>query len=340
MKKLNFSDVLIVPKFSTIFSRKDVESSHIFLGQSLWSSVISSNMDSVTEIAMSKEMISNGGQAALHRFCSIEDNVRMLNESHVNIGSARDRFPYVSIGVGKKELERFEALFDAGASHFILDLAHGASMNAVLQAKELYKLKGSNFKLIVGNFATRVGINDFNYALGGTVDAYKCGIGTGSVCRTSQVTGVGYPAFSSLQDCVSTQLPIIWDGGIGNSGDLCKAVAAGAKLVMLGSMLAGCDESPGKTHYSDGSISKDDEASIFGTPVGKEYRGSASCASYEAQGKTADHRTPEGVETLVPYTGPVKEVLNQLEAALRSSASYVGANNLEEYRKFSEFIEV
>jgi IMP dehydrogenase len=324
--KYCFDDVLIAPQFSNIASRKDVGHWTNIANKLLELPIISANMDTVTEVAMAQAMVDAGGVGALHRFMPIEDNIKMLMAIKGPV--------IASIGLGKAELERAEALAYAGADWFCLDVAHGAQMAVVEQVKELRKIIGYNAMdpydplLIVGNFATARSIKDFVHHCGkrSIVDAFKVGIGGGSACTTRVVTGVGIPTLGSVLDCVSTGFPIIADGGFRTSGDVAKAFGAGACAVMLGSMLAGTDETPG-------------EVILTSRPM-KRYRGSASRESYADQGKIAEHRTPEGETFLVPLKGPVKHVLQDISAGVKSAMAYVGANNLDDFRERCEFVEV
>ncbi len=321
---LSFDDVLITPQFSTIKSRADVNVRTRVAEKDLEIGIISSNMDSVTGVAMANAIRDTGGIGMLHRFWNIDDNVNAWSKSPSST--------WVSIGVGNAELERAQALYAAGARWFVLDVAHGAAMHVVQQTKML-SMALPEAEFVVGNFATGKSILDFNYHLGFEVSAYKCNVGSGSACITRKVTGCGLPSFTSLQDCVSTGLDIIQDGGIKNSGDYAKAMGLGAKACVFGGLLAGCTESPTeiiiKTEYNADGYSRY-----------KSYRGSASLESYEVQGKVAEHRTPEGEAFLVPYRGPVKGVVQELESGLRSAMSYVGATNLTEFKKRCEFVQV
>lgn len=341
-KTLSFSDVLIVPQWSDIKSRKDVDLSQKFCGITVNSPFISSNMDSVTESKMTHAMNECGAMGALHRFCTIKENVEMFKNSPKNT--------IVSIGLGDKELQRAEALYLEGATIFLIDVANGANSEVLKQYKQLKKIIKENSYIIVGNFATRENILKFKEQCDYPPDAYKVGIGGGSACLTRLVSGCGLPTFSSILDCASTGETIIADGGIRNSGDATKALAAGATMVMIGRLLAGCDESPGQvyintneladfTYFSDLPDEKQYHLNISGK-LYKKYRGSASAESYEVQGKTAEHRAPEGDSYLVPYVGPVEDVLNKLNAGIRSGCSYVGANNLTQLREKAKFVEV
>lgn len=366
---LTFDDVLIVPKFSTVESRKDVDlsvttSKKVFKDIGANFPVISSNMDTITGPEMARAMLKYGGQACLHRFCSIEENVKMFTESEVPVFDGDDEYQYrpmVSIGLGKEELDRAHALYGNCATQFIVDVANGASMAVVRQVKALREIIKGNGAIIVGNFATGDSLDDF-LELAGPVEGIKVGIGGGSLCTTRVKTGIGYPQLSAIIDVVSwvrKEIPVIADGGMKTPGDIAKALGAGASMVMIGGMLSGTEESAGETYYVNSSgkfvkpedflmkenypdgtfrFIRDEYSESF--PKVKKYRGSASKESYEVQGKEASWRTAEGESTFVPYKGPVKNVLQDIEGGLRSSFSYVGAKNLEEFHKNVEFVRV
>lgn len=340
---LTFDDVLIVPKFSLIESRSQVDTSTSLRSLKFNLPLISANMDTVTGRSMAIAMQMNGAQACLHRFASIEETV--ADFKHVTFGCEDRKFdgPMVSIGLGSTELERAKALFDAGAHTFVIDVAHGAQIGVVKQVKALRELLGPYVNLVVGNFATGESVKTFIEYVGLDIDAVKVGIGPGSACTTRIKTGVGYPQLSAVMDVVSTlrntDIKVIADGGMKKPGDIAKALGAGAHMVMLGGMLAGTWETPGETVTADGvPCQKQSFGSITG--VFKKYRGSASLESYQDQGKTAKHRAAEGESFLVPYKGPVGEILQDIEGGLRSAMSYVGARNLEEFRGKCEFVRI
>lgn len=320
---ITFDDVLIQPKFSKINSRKEVDLTARVDGMpDLALPIISANMDTVTGVGMAQAMSKHGGIGCLHRFCTVEENVKMLKES-VYGDTKYVRTPIVSIGLGNKELERAEALFYAGAYVFCIDVAHGAQMAVVEQVKSLNDKYGSNISIVVGNFATGESVAHFKEYCGDVVAAFKIGIGPGSACTTRIKTGVGVPQLSAIIDCAKEHA-VIADGGMKTPGDVAKALAAGASYVMLGGMLSGTDESPGdivENKY-------------------KKYRGSASKESYETQGKEANWRTAEGESFLVPYKGSVSTILQDIEGGLRSAFTYVGASNLKEYHSRASFITV
>lgn len=320
---LSYDDVLIVPKFSTIFSREECNT-RTNLGLSapvqLQVPIISANMDTVTGTEMVDTMHKYGGIGALHRFCSIEENVEMFKHN---------KHCYVSFGASDKEVERAMALYEEGADKFILDIAHGASAKAVMMYNAFRESTNfdKNIHVMIGNFATATSIRKFVDMAQMKPDAIKVGIGGGSMCITRIVTGVGIPTLGSVMDCATTGYSIVADGGIRNSGDIAKSIVAGAKAVMIGGMLAGTDETPG-------------EMELFNDVPHKVYRGSASKESYEVQNKVASHRTPEGEATYVRCKGSAKHIIENIRAGLLSCMSYVNALTLPELKYNGEFVEI
>jgi len=338
---LTFDDVLIKPRFSKIKSRKDVDLKTHIRGLDISLPIISANMDTVTGPEMTHAMLDYGAQACIHRFNSIAETVAAFMRTNVMRDGAM-----VSIGLGTAELERAEALFKAGAHTFVVDVAHGAQLSVAEQVLELRKIVGPYSNVIVGNFATGESVRDFLEYTGNTVDGIKVGIGPGSACTTRIKTGVGVPQLAAIMDVVgtlrNTEVVVIADGGLKKPGDIAKALGAGAHMVMVGGMLAGTDETPGKLTDARGAeIFKEDLPFFVNTKSAfKKYRGSASQESYDVQGKNAAHRTAEGESFFVPYKGPVVEVLQDIEGGLRSSFCYVGARNLREFHARVEFVRI
>ncbi|MDE1823036.1 MAG: IMP dehydrogenase [Candidatus Micrarchaeota archaeon] len=258
--------------------------------------------------------------------------------SHVsNKMSAKDKKGRLLVGgatgVKGDYIERAVALQDAEADIVVLDVAHGHS-DSVIEAVRKLK-KELDIPLIVGNVATKEAVNDLASA---GADCIKVGIGPGAACTTRLVTGAGMPQLTAIMDCYEAsskqKIPLIADGGIKDSGDITKALAAGAGAVMFGSLFAGTDESPGYFVRRNGVKYK-------------AYRGMASLGANVSRRKLDNmdidpdelaQIVPEGVESSVPYRGSVKEVVSQLIGGLRSGMSYCGATNLEELRKNAEFI--
>jgi IMP dehydrogenase len=314
---LSFDDVLIVPQYSNIASRKDVDITSFGFKVP----VIASNMDTITGHAMATAMGKLGAGACLHRFSTVQENIDEFKKS--------PKTTMVSIGIGAAELERAIWLFESGATYFVIDVAHGAAAHVVQQYDKIRSIVKDNASIMVGNFATQKNIDDFNHAVNTNraPDSYKVGIGGGSLCTTRVVTGCGLPTLASVQDCARTSAPIIADGGIRNSGDIVKALAAGASAVMVGSLLSGTEETPGEVVLSNNLMYK-------------KYRGSASLESYGVQGKVASHRAPEGEATLVRYKGKVEDIIQNLMGGLRSGMSYVGASTIEELQKNTQFVRI
>jgi IMP dehydrogenase len=336
-----FDDVLIVQKFSELPSRSD---EYIDLSTNIRSlkfklPVISANMDTVTDGLMALTMLQHGAQACLHRFTSIHDNLDTFRYAAQDFGAS----PMVSIGLGNRELERAKALFDAGAHTFVIDVAHGAQLSVAKQVLAFREVVGPYVNLIVGNFSTGQTVRDFLDYVGMAVDGFKIGVGPGSACTTRIKTGVGYPQLSAILDVSNTLknvgIAIIADGGMKVPGDIAKALGAGAHMAMIGGMLAGTLETPGQIVDSLGNYSNSPEYLSYLKKF-KQYRGSASLESYKDQGKEAKHRTAEGESFLVPYKGPVADVLQDIEGGLRSSFGYVGAANMQEYHGRVEFVRV
>jgi IMP dehydrogenase len=319
-KFFTFEDVLIKPQFSHIKSRKDVDISSQFGSIKLSIPAISANMDTVTNVDVAIALSKQGALGCLHRFSTIEENV-----SQFKAIKEQNQITMCSIGLGENEFTRATALIDAGCKLLCIDVAHGAQI-AVVDQYNAIKNYNKDVEIIVGNFATGETISEFRSLCKSEPLGFKVGIGGGSACLTRVQTGCGVPQLSALIQSIqlNKNVNIIADGGIKHPGDIAKALAVGSKAVMLGSMFAGCEESPGEIINNN-----------F-----KHYRGSASQESYEVQGKVAKWRTFEGDSFLVPYKGPISNVLHNIEGGLRSAFTYVGAKNLEEFQQKAELIKI
>jgi len=457
---LTFDDVLLVPKYSSVHSRKAVDTStQIVNGIRLAIPVISSNMDTVTEVKMAISMAQAGAIGILHRFMSVEDQAEMVRrvkrsesfvvehpitvspsitveearakmvetkigglvvtdeEGHLlgmltprdvlfapdplesistvmttrdqliaaaygePISAARvtlhahriEKLPLVdnddrivglitaqdivkvqehphatkddkgrlrvgaAIGVRPQDLDRAAALIEAEVDILVVDVAHG-HLDLVIEMVKGLKTNFPDTGVIAGNVASEPGVRDLVKA---GADAVKVGVGSGSICITRQVTGVGVPQLTAVVEATKASkemgIPIIADGGIRNSGDITKALAAGANAVMLGSLLAGTDESPGAAVIRNGRRYK-------------VVRGMASLTANIARREVEwqqkvdpevwEEVIPEGVEAVVPHRGNVAEILHQLVGGLRSGMSYCGSSTLEELQTNAEFIRI
>ena len=250
--------------------------------------------------------------------------------------SCKDNFGRLKVGaaIGVKQFERAEALTEAGADVLVLDCAHGHSVNAI---KTLEKIKSKlAIDIIVGNVVTAQATQDL---INAGADAIKVGIGPGSICTTRIVAGVGMPQISAIDSCAQVakkhNVPIIADGGIKYSGDIAKALAVGASSVMIGSLLAGTEESPGDLIIYQGRQYKSYRG--MGS-LGAMTRGSAD--RYFQEGTAQDKLVPEGVEGRVPYRGKVGDVVHQLIGGLKSSMGYLGSKDMGELWEKAQFVEI
>lgn len=238
--------------------------------------------------------------------------------------------------VGDDGLERAERLIDAGVDLLVIDTAHGHSQR-VLDAVGRVKKMSNNVRIAAGNVATGEGTQAL---IDAGADTVKIGIGPGSICTTRMVAGVGMPQLSAIMSAVEVAekagIPIIADGGIKYSGDLAKALAAGASVAMVGSLLAGTDESPGEVYLHQGRSFK---AYRGMGSVGAMARGSAD-RYFQSEVTDSLKLVPEGIEGQVPYKGPVGSVLHQLAGGLRASMGYVGASNLNEFVDRARFVRI
>lgn len=317
-----FDDVLIRPAYSEIESRQDIDLSQDFLGLNLSIPVISANMDFVTGREMAIAMHNAGGLGILNRFMPPADQIGDIKTLY------SEGYP-VAFSVGtrdQKESLDFIRHIDGScnlAPYIVcVDVAHGHHRKVIDLVKRVKDLFPSA-RVVAGNVATAEGTVDL---IAAGADAIKIGIGPGSVCTTRIVTGIGVPQLSAIAECYQESrkyhIPIIADGGIRSAGDIVKALAAGADLVMLGSLLAGTDEAPGE---------------VIDTGRGrrvKRYQGQSIFGTNDAL------FTREGISGFVDYKGPVSAVLKQLMGGLRSGMSYVGAENLSELRDRAEFIRI
>jgi IMP dehydrogenase len=239
-----------------------------------------------------------------------------------------------ALGAGGDELERARSLVEAGVDVLVIDTAHGHS-EGVLRATETVREAFPDVQLVAGNIATRAGAEAL---VRRGVDAVKVGVGPGSICTTRVVTGVGVPQLTAVLEAVAGagDIPVIADGGIKYSGDLVKALAAGASSVMMGSMLAGTEESPGEAFLAEGRRFK----MVRGMgSLSAMQDGSAD--RYFQEGEMSLRKlVPEGIEGRVPYKGPVGDVLYQMIGGLRSGMGYVGCGSIEALRTETEFVRI
>lgn len=317
---LSFDDVLLTPLYSEIDSRSEIEIKQQLknINYDFTLPVISSPMDTVTESAMATAMHAAGGLGIIHRYNLPFNQADLVYKA----GPKEERIVGGAIGVNDDFLDRSRLLCEAGASIICVDVAHGHHSRVRYALETLRKTYGDTIHIMAGNVAT---IEGFNALANWGADSIRVGIGGGSICSTRIQTGHGQPTFQSIYDCAksSKNVTLIADGGIRNSGDIVKALAAGADFVMVGSLLAGTNETPGE---------------ILHTKEGKKkvYRGMASKEAQEAwRGRVS---SIEGVSHVVPHRGPVKEILDELDIGIRSGLSYSGATSIPEFQAKARFI--
>lgn len=305
---LDFDDVLIEQNFSNISSRSQVNTTSC-LGTKL--PIINANMKDVASRRFLKSISEAGGVACSHRF---QDREQQLED----IQSLKSGF--ATVGISDEELDNALYFYEHGVRNICIDVAHGAQKK-VVDFINILKPKAKDSVIMVGNFGSHIAVSEFLYHLDSEdyIDFIKLGIGPSPVCRTRQVTGVGYPQISLIQETRRAILPkhkIVSDGGAKNYGDVCKALAAGADLVMTGSLFKNCIERESET-----------------------YAGSASMKSYKEQGK--DWQTAEGIVTETKeLTDTVSNVMHELQGAIQSACSYTGSSDLVQFKTYSKFVRI
>ncbi len=318
---LTFDEVLLLPNKLNMRSRRDPElNTKLSKKFDLKIPLIAANMDTVCEAPMAIAMYQLGGLGILHRFLSIEaqlEEVKKMTTAGVEILAA-------SIGVNQESLERAESLVNAGVNLLTIDIAHGHSV-AMLDTLKAVKDKYPDVEVIAGNIATAEAAEDLIEA---GADALKVGIGPGSMCTTRIITGCGLAQLTAIALCAEVakekQIPLIADGGIKSSGDIVKALAAGADSVMLGSLLAGTIESPGEIKSGK-----------------KQYRGMASkSAQVSWRGGVPEGMAAEGESTMVNVKGHVADVVKELCGGIRSGMTYIDANQVSEISEKARFSQM
>jgi IMP dehydrogenase len=317
---LSYDDVLLRPLYSDIESRSQVTlNSKLGVDLEFQAPIIASPMDTVSGFEMAIKLSQLGGVAIIHRYCSIAEQsaiVRQVKNRGERVGAA--------VGATGDYMERTTALYNAGVDFICIDVAHGHHKMVYDAIRAIRDHYGPAIHIMAGNVATA---EAFEALQAWGANSIRVGIGGGSICSTRIQTGHGVPNLSAIMDCatVATTATLIADGGIKTAGDVVKALAAGADFVMLGSLLAGTDESPGEIV----------ESMLYGTKM-KSYRGMASReAQQDWRGKSS---APEGISTMIPYKGPVEYIFGDLVGNIKSGLSYSGATTIGGLQASSEFI--
>jgi len=341
---LTFDDVLIIPAFSDVLpSQVNIETGLTRLIK-LSMPIVSAAMDTVTDKNMAAAMAQNGGLGIIHRNQSPEEQAAQVihvkkivpSDGKASKDGKGNLLVGAAVGVGEDLEKRLDLLVPAGVDVICLDTAHGHT-TGVLKGIERVKKKYPDIPVIGGNVVTAEGTKAL---ISAGVDSVKVGVGAGSICTTRIISGAGMPQLTAIHNCAEAakkyNIPIIADGGIKYSGDIVKAFVAGADCVMLGSLLAGFDESPG-------------EVIEINKKKYKQYRGMGSLGAMQGygrdrygtgQGSASGKVVPEGVEGRVPYKGNVSDFLIQLIGGLRSGMGYAGAHNLSDLREKTAFVRI
>lgn len=318
---LTFDDVLLEPQFSDIMSRHDVDTSCQLGPFSFKIPIIAANMDKICDSKMAIAIGRLGGLGVIHRFNTIEQQTE-----HAKKVKAENLICAVALGV--KDLEERAKALNPYVDIFVIDIAHGHSKTVI----DAIKYLKTNYKqyIVAGNIATIDATKDLITA---GADCLKVGIGPGRTCQTRPVTGHGVPQLTAIMEVVNGALNInqisnehtgiIADGGIKTSGDIVKALAAGADMVMLGNLLSGTTETPGELHTDTN---------------GRRYKYFRGMASREASNR--DDVTPEGVSVEVPFKGDVQYVIKDLIGGIKSGMTYSGAKTIKELQQKAKFIRI
>ena len=321
IEALTYDDVLLVPQYSDIRSRSEIDiSADMGNGLKLELPIFASPMDTISNAHMAQTISMEGGSTIIHRYNTPREQAEIIKQSF-ELGATNVGF---AVGITGDFITRTDTCLDAGGNFVCVDVAHG---HHVMMREVLASLRrefGKDLHIMAGNVATLEGVNalaDWG------ANSVRCNIGGGSICSTRVQTGHGLPGLQTIFDCSKTSrdVTIIADGGIRNSGDIVKALAAGADAVMLGSLLAGTKETPGE-------IIMDSDGTRY-----KMYRGMASKeAQMDWRGRYSSF---EGVSARVPYRGSVRYILEDLEKGLRSGLSYSGARSIRELQARARWIQ-
>ncbi len=340
-----FDDLLLVPAHSTVVPAHVDLSTQLTPRLRLKLPILSAAMDTVTEAAMASALAKAGGLGILHKNMSIEAQAAMVRAvkstavDHPSTAAVDDQGRLLvgaAVGVSSETMDRVKALVDAEVDVIAVDSAHGHSQGVIATIAALHAAFPT-LTLIGGNIVTAEAAHDLIKA-GASI--LKVGVGPGSICTTRIVAGVGVPQITAVNDVYQVAkaagVSVIADGGIKFSGDIVKALAAGADAVMLGGLLAGCEETPG------------DVIDVYGKKV-KTYMGMGSLTAmqkgssdryFQGGQKELSKLVPEGIEATVPYKGPIADVLYQMMGGLRSGMGYCGCANLSDLKTKARFVKI
>ena len=329
---LTFDDVTLAPRYSEVLPSEVDTTIVLSKNLTLKIPILSSAMDTVTESKMAIAIAKAGGIGIIHRNLDIKKQIYEINKvkkKNLIVGAA--------VGAGPKEIKRAEAILKVKVDLIVVDTAHAHTKKVAEIIKKIKKKKSKHTTLCAGNIATAEAAK-FLIKLG--VDIIKVGIGPGSICTTRLVAGIGVPQLSAILEVKkgtkNKKVSIISDGGIKFSGDIAKALVAGADAVMIGSLFAGTKEAPGKLIKKNGQLYKNFRG--MGS-VGAMNKGSAERYFQKIQQDTSKY-VPEGVEGLVKYKGDLKNIIYKLIGGLKSSMGYLGSKKIINLRNKPKFLKI
>tara|TARA_Y100000994_G_scaffold247945_1_gene254459 strand:- start:500 stop:1564 length:1065 start_codon:yes stop_codon:yes gene_type:complete len=329
---LTFDDVTLAPNYSEILPSETNTSIKLSKYLSLKIPIMSSAMDTVTEAKMAIAVGEKGGIGVIHRNLSVKKQIQEIRKT-----KSKNLLVGAAVGANSDEHKRAEQILKENLDLIVVDTAHAHSKKVSNIIKKIIKIKPKKTALCAGNIATKEAAK-FLIKLG--VDIIKVGIGPGSICTTRLVAGIGVPQLSAIlnvrKGLKNSRVSIIADGGIKFSGDIAKALAAGADAIMVGSLFAGTDQAPGKIIKKNGKYFK----SFRGMgSIGAMNKGSAD-RYFQTKQKNASKYVPEGVEGFVKYKGKVDKIIYQLVGGLKSSMGYLGSKNIVDLRKKPKFYKI
>jgi len=330
-ESLTFDDVTLVPQYSSVLPNQTNTKTELNKNLKLNIPLLSSAMDTVTESKMAIAIARSGGLGIIHKNLNPKKQaleVRNVKKKNVIVGAA--------VGTNEEDIDRVYKLLESKVDLIVIDTAHGHTKKVLTIINKIKKIS-KNSTICAGNIATGKAAR---FLADSGVDIVKVGIGPGSICTTRLVTGIGVPQLSAVLDVKKAlqnyKTKIISDGGIKFSGDISKAIAAGADAVMIGSLFAGTTESPGKIFKYKGKLYKNFRG--MGS-AGAMSAGSAD-RYFQKKNKNISKYVAEGVEGIVQFKGPLNKIIYQLVGGLKSSMGYMGSKTIKDLQKKSEFVKI
>ena len=330
-ESLTFDDVTLVPQYSSILPHETITKTELSKNLKLNIPLLSSAMDTVTESKMAIAIAKSGGLGIIHKNLNPKKQaleVKKVKKNNMIVGAA--------VGTNEKDIDRVYKLLESKVDLIVVDTAHGHTKKVLTIIKKIKKIS-KNSIVCAGNIATGKAAK---FLADSGADIVKVGIGPGSICTTRLVTGIGVPQLSAILDVKEAlknyKTKIISDGGIKFSGDISKAIAAGADAVMIGSLFAGTTESPGKIFKYKGQLYKNFRG--MGS-AGAMSAGSAD-RYFQKKNKNISKYVAEGVEGIVQFKGPLNKIIYQLVGGLKSSMGYMGSKTIKDLQKKSEFVKI